>query len=85
MEVTGIDISFVDIWVTATSLCGALSIIASAYFYVQVYLGVRKSMLKKIRQVTALVQANQDKKVAKTTWFADSCPAVLVRPRDYCQ
>ena len=67
MEVTGIDISFVDIWVTATSLCGALSIIALAYFYVQVYLGVRKSMLKKIRQVTALVQANQDKKVAKTT------------------
>ena len=67
MEVAGIDIRFVDIWVTAASLCGALSIIALAFFYIQVYLGVRKSMLKKISQVTALVQAKQDKKVAKTT------------------
>ena len=67
MEVAGIDIRFVDIWVTAASLCGALSIIALAYFYIQVYLGVRKSMLKKISQVTALVRAKQDKKVAKTT------------------
>ena len=67
MEVTGIDISFVDIWVTAASLSGALSIIALAHFYVQVYLGVRRRMLKKISQVTVLVQANQDKKVANTT------------------
>lgn len=67
MEVAGVDISFVDIWVTAASLCGALSVIALAYFYVQVYLGVRKSRLKKISQVTVLVQAKQEKKVAKTT------------------
>ena len=67
MEVTGVDIRFVDIWVTAASLCGALSIIALAYFYIQVYLGVRKSMLKNICQVAVLVQAKQDKKVAKTT------------------
>ena len=67
MEVTGVDIRLVGIWVTAASLCGALSIIALAYFYIQVYLGVRNSMLKKISQVTALVQAKQDKKVAKTT------------------
>ena len=66
MEVR-VDMRFVEIWVTAASLCGALSIIALAYFYIQVYLGVRKSMLRKISQVTALVQANQDKKVAKTT------------------
>ena len=67
MEVARVDMRFVEIWVTAASLCGALSIIALAYFYIQVYLGVRKSMLRKIRQVTALVQANQDKKVAMTT------------------
>ena len=67
MEVTGVAIRFVDIWVTAVSLCGALSLIALAYFYIQVYLGVRKSMLKKISQVRVLVQAKQDKKVAKTT------------------
>ena len=67
MEVAGVDISFVDIWVTAASLCGALSLIALAYFYVQVYLGVRKSMLRKISKVTALVEAKQDKKVARTT------------------
>ena len=67
MEVTGVAIRFVDIWVTAVSLCGALCLIALVYFYIQVYLGVRKSMLKKISQVTVLVQAKQDKKVAKTT------------------
>ena len=67
MEVAGVDMRFVDIWVTAASLCGALSIFALAYFYIQLYLGVRKSMLKKISQVTVLVQAKQDKKVAKTT------------------
>ena len=67
MEVAGVDISFVNIWVTAASLSGALSLFALAYFYVQVYLGVRKSVLGKISKVTALVQAKQDKKVAKTT------------------
>lgn len=67
MEIAGVDIRFVDIWVTAASLGGALSLIVLAYFYIQVYLGVRKSMLKKISKVTVLVQAKQDKKVAKTT------------------
>lgn len=67
MEVAGVDFSFINIWVVAASLCGALSLIALAYFYFQVYLGVRKSNLKKISQVTVLVQANQDKKVAMTT------------------
>ena len=67
MEVAGVDISFVDIWVAGASLFGALSLIALAFFYLQVYLGVRKSMLNKISQVTVLVQANQDKRVAMTT------------------
>lgn len=67
MEAAGVDFKFVDIWVTFASICGAVSLISTGYFYVKVYIGVRKRNIDKISQVTALAQALIEKKVAKTT------------------
>ncbi|XP_078362843.1 trace amine-associated receptor 7e-like [Oculina patagonica] len=67
MEVVGVDMSFVQMWITGGSICGALSLMAMVYFYVKVYLGVRKRKLDQISQVTVLIQAKQEVKVAKTT------------------
>lgn len=67
MEVNGVDMSFVEIWITAASVCGALCLMVMVYFYVEVYLGVRKRRLDQISQVTALIQAKQEAQVAKTT------------------
>lgn len=67
MEVAGVNMSFVEIWITAASFCGAVSLIVMMYFYVEVYLGVRKRKLDQISQVTALIQRKQEAKVAKTT------------------
>ena len=55
------------IWYMMASLCIALSVIAIVCLYVMVYIGVRKRRTKEIAQVTALVQAKLETKVAKTT------------------
>ena len=67
MEVSGVDMRFVQIWITSVSVCGALCLMVMVYFYAKVYLGVRKRRLDQISQVTALIQAKQEAKVAKTT------------------
>ena len=55
------------IWYMMASLCIALSVIAFVCLYVMVYMGVRKRRRNEIVQVTALVQAKLETKVAKTT------------------
>ena len=55
------------IWYMMASLCIAFSVIAIVCLYVMVYIGVRKRRTKEIAQVTALVQAKLETKVAKTT------------------
>ena len=49
------------------SLCIALSFITFVCLYAMVYIGVRKRRTNEIAQVTALVQAKLEAKVAKTT------------------
>ena len=66
MRLTGVDHRVVEIWYAAAT-GGGISLILLVYFYVMVYLGVRKRKVDEISQVTALVKAKLESKVAKTT------------------
>ena len=52
---------------TVMIFLGAVKLILIVYFYIMVYLGVRRRKLNQIRQVSALVTAKLEHKVAKTT------------------
>lgn len=67
MRLTGVDHKVVEIWHAAASAPGGISLILLVYFYVMVYLGVRKRKVDEISQVTAVVKAKLESKVAKTT------------------
>ena len=67
MLVVGVDQKITEIWHIGESVVGASCLIAIGYFYIMVYLGVRKREITQISQVTALVKAKQEIKVAKTT------------------
>ena len=64
--VVGVDQKIKEIWHIGESMVGASCLIAIGYFYIMVYLGVRKRKITEISQVTALVKAKQETKVAKT-------------------
>ena len=66
MLVVGLD-KVKEIWHIGESVVGASCLTAIGYFYVMVYFGVRKRKITEISQVTALVKAKQEIKVAKTT------------------
>ena len=67
MEVVGVDFVVVRNWITFGIVSGAVALILIVYSYVMMYLEVRKRKTSEIRQVTALVQAKLEAKVAKTT------------------
>ena len=67
MLVVGVDQKITEIWHIGESVVGASCLIAIGHFYIMVYLGVRKRKITQISQVTALVKAKQEIKVAKTT------------------
>ena len=56
-----------NIWYVIASLSIALSVMVLVCLYVMMYLGTRKRRTNTIVQVTALVHANLENKVAKTT------------------
>ena len=54
------------IWHIVESVAGTLCLVAIGYFYIMIYLGVRRRKIAAISQVTALVQAKHEIKVTKT-------------------
>ena len=66
-QVAGGDTEIVKSFFAGWTLLGTVALIAIAYFYVMVYRGVRKRNVSEISQVTALVKAKLESKVAKTT------------------
>ena len=67
MLVASVDQKTKEIWHIGESVVGTSCLAAIGYFYIMVYLGVRKRKIAEISQVTALVKAKQEIKVAKTT------------------
>ena len=67
MAVVPVDPTLVQIRHFIASLLTLACLIAIAYFYIMVYLGVRNRKIDAISQVTALMQAKLESKVAKTT------------------
>ena len=67
MAVVPVDPLFVQIRHVNASILTMACLIAIAYFYIMVYLGVRKRKINEISQVTALMQAKLESKVARTT------------------
>ena len=67
MELAGLDTKVLKAWILVANVCGAVTFIAIAYFYITVYLGVRKRKTSEVRLVTSLRQAKLQAKVAMTT------------------
>lgn len=65
----GVDKSVVEGWYYVQGVVGIIFIILLFYFYIMVYLGIRKREINEISQVTALVKAKLESKVAKTTFM----------------
>ena len=63
----GASIQIVETLYIVWTACGTVSLLVITYFYVKVYLGVRKRRLSEINQVSVLVKAKLESKVAKTT------------------
>ena len=63
----GVDQNVIKGWFIGLHVPGTVFLLLIVYFYVMVYLGVRKRKINEISQVTALVKAKQESKVAKTT------------------
>ena len=63
----GVAYNFQQIWYIIASFCNAFAFIAIVYLYVMVYLGVRKRSVSESTQVSSLVQAKLETKVAVTT------------------
>ena len=67
MAVVPVDPMLVQIRHVIASIVTLACLIAIVYFYTMVYLGVRKRKIDAISQVTALMQAKLESKVARTT------------------
>ena len=67
MIVVGVDQKIKKAWHISESVVSAVCLAITGYFYIMVYLGVRKRKLNQISQVTTLIKAKQESKVAKTT------------------
>ena len=52
---------------TGLSLVALICLIAIAYFYIMVYLDIRKRNINEISQVNALIRAKMESKIARTT------------------
>ena len=75
---------FKFVWVNVIIALGSAASILIVYFYIMVYLGVRKRKLSQISQVSSLVAAKLENKVAKTSGlitaalFISFLPAAVV-------
>ena len=63
----GVEYNVVEGWYIGQGVLGGVLLFLLVYFYIMVYLGVRKRQINQISQVTALVKAKMESKVAKTT------------------
>ena len=66
LKAIGADPKVKVMWLNITIAMGILTSILIVYFYIMVYLGVRKRKLSQISQVSSLVAAKLENKVAKT-------------------
>ena len=64
--VVGVDQKIKGIWHIGESVVATSCLAAIGYFYIMVYLGVRKRKISEFTKVNALVKAKQEIKVAKT-------------------
>ena len=67
LEEIGVGPVVFKVWITVQFVLGVAALILIIYFYVMVYLGVRKGNLSQISQVSDLVKAKLENKVAKTS------------------
>ncbi|KAL9951486.1 hypothetical protein ACROYT_G044155 [Oculina patagonica] len=72
MRLTGVAESIIEGWSYCQVALGVILTILLFYFYIMVYLGLRKRKANEIRQATSLVQAKLESKVAKTTFIITS-------------
>ena len=55
------------LYMSGLSIVALICLIAIAYFYILVYLGIRKRKINEISQVNALIKAKMESKIARTT------------------
>ena len=78
--VAGGDIEIIEYIFVAWMVCATIALIAIVYFYVMVYLAIRKRKISEISQVTTLVRAKLESKVAKTTFLLTAAVIVSNAP-----
>ena len=66
LEAIGTDPKFEVVWLNIKIALVAAALILIVYFYIMVYIGARKRKLSQISQVSSLVSAKYENKVAKT-------------------
>ena len=67
MTMVGVNHGILEGWYTWCASLGAACLILITFFYRKVYLGIRDSNINEISQISALVNAKLQSKVAKTT------------------
>ena len=67
MNAVDVNTKVLKTWILVGNVCGAVTFLAIGYFYIMVFLGVRKQQTSEISQVTVRVQAKLQSKVAMTT------------------
>ena len=60
-------LDFAQAWFIVTAILAVCALALIIYFYVMMYLGIRNRKLTDVRQVTSLISAKLEKKVAKMT------------------
>ena len=84
MLVAGVDNNIKEAWHIGESVVATICLIIISYFYIMVYLGVRKRDINKITQVDVVVKAKMESKLAVTTALITGAlilsfvPAILV-------
>ena len=80
LEAIGADPKFEVVWYNIKIALGTAALILIVYFYIMVHIGVRKRKLSQISQVTSLVQAKLENKVAKTTCLVTAALLISFLP-----
>ncbi|KAL9964224.1 hypothetical protein ACROYT_G027836 [Oculina patagonica] len=81
MMMPSMDFQIVKIWRFGEGILIVSCLVAITYFYVIVYLGVRKRKVNDISNVTVLMKAKQQSKVAKTTAMLTAALILSFTPR----
>ena len=74
LEAIGADPKFKVVWLNIKIALGITTSILTVYFYIMVYLGVRKRKVSDIGQASSLVAAKLENKVAKTSFLITAVP-----------